>query len=166
VKARHLFAVVLLMISGVVSAQTACPQGVAAGGAQCGPSSLINPDDSGDPGANGGRPSSPIKWADSWGAIASDGGGNFGIVTDFPSKRKAKKAAIGECRLRGGTTCEVRRVFVNQCAAVIAGNGATATANAPTIEEAVKIGMPICVENGATDCHVYYSGCSLAWRTQ
>src|SRR3546814_9479812 len=64
-----------------------------------------------------------VKWADSWGAIADDGQSIAGIVTGFPSKRKAKRGAIDECQKRGGAKCKVLRAFVNQCAAMIAGEG-------------------------------------------
>src|SRR3546814_3757443 len=81
---------VLALIGSPVMAQTACPQGVSAGSAQCGPSSLTAPM------PEVSKPAVPqVKWADSWGAIAIDDiRGEAGIVTGFPSKRKAKKAAI------------------------------------------------------------------------
>src|SRR3546814_8780203 len=61
---------ILLMPWNVAFAQTACPQGVAAGSAQCGPSSLVNP---GDSDYRFKAPALPQeKWSDSWGAIASD----------------------------------------------------------------------------------------------
>src|SRR3546814_12141842 len=84
-------------------------------------SSLVNPNDSGNrPEAS---PLPQVKWADSWGAIADDGHSIAGIVTGFPSKRKAKRGAIDECQKRGGEKCKVLRAFVNQCAAMIAGEG-------------------------------------------
>ncbi|MDR6843249.1 DUF4189 domain-containing protein [Pseudoxanthomonas sacheonensis] len=104
------------------------------------------------------------RWADRWGAIASDGDVTYGIVTDKVSKDEAKHSALAECKKRGGGACSIERYFVNQCAAVIAGDGATASSNAPTVEEAVEIGMPICRENGGENCHVYYSGCSFPAR--
>jgi hypothetical protein len=104
------------------------------------------------------------RWADRWGAIASDGDVTYGIVTDMVSKDEAKRSALAECKKRGGGACSIERYFVNQCAVVIAGDGATASSNAPTVDEAVEIGMPICSENGGTNCHVYYSGCSLPVR--
>src|SRR3546814_2123312 len=61
-----------------------------------------------------------VKWEDSWGAIAIDDiRGEAGIVTGFPSKRKAKKAAIEECRKRGGEDCSISIIYTNQCAAVV-----------------------------------------------
>src|SRR3546814_17793113 len=76
--------------------------------------------------------------------IASDGNGVAGIATDFPSKRKAKKGAISECKKRGGGKCKIWRTFMNQCAAVIAGEGLSATANAPTKREAIDLGLEQC----------------------
>lgn len=153
---------ILLTFCSVAFAQTACPQGVAAGSAQCGPSSMVNPGNSGY-----GPKAPPLpeeKWADSWGAIASDGNGVAGIATDFPSKRKAKKGAISECKQRGGGKCKIWRTFVNQCAAVITGEGGSATASAPTKREAIELGTKLCHEGGGGECRVYWSGCSRAWR--
>src|SRR3546814_17729530 len=87
-----------------------------------------------------------VKWADSWGAIAYDGHSIAGIVTGFPSKRKAKRGAIDECQKRGGEKCKVLRAFVNQCAAMIAGEGVSATASAPTTREAIDRGTKLCHE--------------------
>lgn len=155
-------AVVLLVLCDGVLAQTACPQGVAAGSAQCGPSTLVNPNDSGSRSQTSPLPQ--VKWADSWGAIADDGYSIAGIVTGFPSKRKAKKGAIDECQKRGGEKCKVLRTFKNQCAAMIAGEGLSATASAPTKWEAIQIGTRMCQESGGGECRVYWSGCSRAWR--
>src|SRR3546814_420666 len=135
-KVEIIIAAILLVLCDGALAQTACPQGVAAGSAQCGPSSLVNPNDSGNrPEAS---PLPEVKWADSWGAIADDGHSIAGIVTGFPSKRKAKRGAIDECQKRGGEKCKVLRAFVNQCAAMIAGEGVSATASAPTKREAIR----------------------------
>jgi hypothetical protein len=164
-KAGFLVAATLMMVGNVALAQTACPQGVAAGGAQCGPSSLIDDAGSNDYGSD--IKSLPqIRWIDSWGAIAGDGVSTYGVATDLPSKRKARKAAIDECRNRGGGSCQLDRAFVNQCAAIIAGETMSATANAPTEKEAVDMGMQTCSQEGGTNCHVYWSGCSLAKRGQ
>src|SRR3546814_11125798 len=62
---------ILLMPWNVAFAQTACPQGVAAGSAQCGPSSLVNPGDSDYRSKAPALP--PEHWSDSWGAIAKLG---------------------------------------------------------------------------------------------
>ncbi|MDH0562668.1 MULTISPECIES: DUF4189 domain-containing protein [Acinetobacter] len=103
-------------------------------------------------------------WADRWGAIASDGNGTYGFVTDMRSKRRAEKAAIEDCKKDGGGACSVRLAFFNQCAVVMAGSKAAATASAATKEEAVELGKKTCRENGDNACSVYWSGCSTAVR--
>src|SRR3546814_4114213 len=77
------------------------------------------------------KPAVPqVKWADSWGAIAIDDiRGEAGIVTGFPSKRKAKKAAIEECRKRGGEDCSISIIYTNQCAAVVSNSVMSSSAN-------------------------------------
>ena len=103
-------------------------------------------------------------WADRWGAIASDGNGTYGFVTDMRSKRRAEKAAIEDCKKDGGGACSLRLAFFNQCAVVMAGIKAAATASAATKEEAVELGKKTCRENGDNACSVYWSGCSTAVR--
>src|SRR3546814_14268128 len=107
--------------------------------------------------------SSDLKWSDSWGAIASDGNGAAGIATAFPSKRKAKKGAISECKKRGGGKCTIWRTFMNQCAAVIAGEGPSATAHAPTKREAIARGKEKCRRAGGGVCRWYLSGFTRTW---
>src|SRR3546814_14099716 len=98
---------ILLMPWNVAFAQTACPQGVAAGSAQCGPSSLVNPGDSDYRSKATALPQE--KWSDSWGAIASDGNGVAGIATDFPRKRKAMKGEISGGKKQGEHGREAER---------------------------------------------------------
>jgi len=161
-KAQCLACALWLLASGSMSAQTACPQGVAAGAAQCGPSSLVSSDDSGN---NLNAPPPPIsRWADSWGAIADDGNGQYGISIDEPSKRSARKSAIQECRRRGGGECEVSIHYKNQCAAVIMGSTRSNVVHAMTIDKAVQIGMAACLERNDVNCRIYWSGCSHAKR--
>jgi hypothetical protein len=113
-----------------------------------------------------GPPSSLEQWENRWGAIASDGQATYGIVTDRLSKADAARLAVAECNNRGGGACRVDRTFMNQCAAVIAGERSSASANAPTEEEAIKMGTEACMSNGEASCRVYYSGCSLPARIQ
>lgn len=162
-KSTLILVAIALSLSDAAIAQTACAQGVAAGSAQCGPSSLVNPNETATQDQNK-QPLPSVKWADSWGAIAGDGVATFGVATDFPSKRKAKKAAIEDCKERGGGRCRLDRAFANQCAAIIAGETMSATANAQTKRDAVALGMQICEQEGGTNCHTYWSGCSHAWR--
>src|SRR5690606_16918470 len=151
----------LLLMANVASAQTACPQGVAAGSAQCGPSPGAGSGSSGNSGYS--RPVPSFKWKSTWGAIAGDEQGVYGIDTGLPSKRKAKKAALDECHKRGGVDCFVQFVFKNQCAAVGAGKDSAFASAAPTEAEATVKAIRLCEsEVGEGECRLYYSGCSLA----
>ncbi|GAB3303689.1 hypothetical protein GCM10027564_02640 [Luteimonas notoginsengisoli] len=155
-----IFTQLLTIASSGAWAQTACPQGVASGSAQCGPSTMIEPASTIAP------PASQIRWADSWGGMASDvENGISGIVTDLPSKRRAKRAAIEECKVRGGVECVVAITYKNQCLVVVDGNKSYIVSS-PTIGRATRLAMQDCVKGGGTDCHVYYSGCSTAKRIQ
>ncbi len=156
--------VLLLLVSSAALGQTACPQGVASGSSQSGPSSMTNStsDDRTGP-ASLGLP--PAKWADSWGAIAMDDNkGVAGIVTDLRSKRSAKKAAIAECRSRGGVDCTIARTYKNQCLVVAVSSSKSQIVNAATINRATELAMRDCASDGSSDCRIFYSGCSLAWR--
>lgn len=151
----------MLLSIGPVSAQTACPQGVGGGSAQCGPSSLVHPE-------YGSRSNGPVlpaeKWSDSWGAMANDQNGMVTVVTDFPSKRKAKKGAVADCKKQGGEKCKAWYTFKNQCAALTGGETRAAAAQARTMRESIEIAKEFCRKDGGTDCPVLWSGCSHPWR--
>ena len=103
------------------------------------------------------------RWADRWGAIATDDNGTAGIVTDITNKRDAQRSAIAECENRGGGNCKVSLAYHNQCAAVAASSSMSFSSSAPTIEEATERSMERCKSAGG-ECWVYYSGCSLPVR--
>ncbi|WP_417473888.1 DUF4189 domain-containing protein [Luteimonas mephitis] len=136
--------------------------GGAAGAAQCGPSSLVDSNDAGYTSSTPYLP--PVRWADSWGAIADDGNGQYGIVTDMPSKRSAKKAAIQECRRRGGEECTAGITYKNQCAVVVMGSTRSNVVHALTIEKAAEIAMAACHQRNDVKCRIFWSGCSHAKR--
>src|SRR3546814_13806269 len=99
-KVEIIIAAILLVLCDGALAQTACPQGVAAGSAQCGPSSLVNPTDSGNrPEAS---PLPQVKWADRWGAIADAWPSIAGFVTCCPSKGQAQWGALDAFQTGGG----------------------------------------------------------------
>lgn len=105
------------------------------------------------------------KWADRWGAIADDGKGIFGIVSNMSSKRIAENSALDECKNRNGGDCKVQLTYHNQCAAVAASTSATFSSGSPTLEEAKSRAMKRCIATG-NQCWVYYSGCSLPEQIQ
>lgn len=92
--------------------------------------------------------------------------GISGIVAELSSKRKAIKAAISECKLRGGENCEIVATYKNQCLVVVSSGNKSQIVNAATIERATEIATHDCEADGSTDCHLYYSGCSVAKRVR
>ena len=115
------------------------------------------------PGASGSQ--QPVVWADRWGAISADGiTGSLGVSVDMPSKRKAERAAMADCRAKGGKKCGVDISYYNQCAAMILGDHRYNTSRAATEEKAIALGMGTCEKEGDTNCRVYYSACSTPVR--
>jgi hypothetical protein len=123
-----------------------------------------------DPNYRGSQqaPQRPVEqWESRWGAIATDGLNDaLGVATDRRSKRDASQAAMQDCRSKGGVNCKIDIAYDNQCAAVVVGDGAYNVPNAPTVDQAVELGMKTCRDAGRANCHVYYSACSLPVRTR
>ena len=154
--------ILLLYSAGALAQGVPLGNGVYAcdGAAQAGP---CQPD-ADDYGAVPAAP--PARWVDRWGAIASDRISVFGIVSDKASKSEAERAALSECRTRGGGECQVTFAYHNQCAAVAAGQKGTISFHAPTVEEAIEASLKKCEVEKGGECRVYYSGCSLPVRVQ
>ena len=105
-------------------------------------------------------------WERRWGAVAIDSPkAVMGIAVDKRSKQEASQAAVGDCQRQGGANCEIEAAYDNQCVAVVTGNGAHNTASAATVSRAVELGMKTCRDAGLTNCHAYYTACSLPVRT-
>ena len=105
------------------------------------------------------------QWESRWGAIATDGPkGAMGVAADKPSKLEASQAAIQDCQSKGGVNCKIDVAYDNQCGAVVVGSGGYNVQNASTSDRAVATGMKICRDEGRTDCHTYYTACSLPVR--
>lgn len=101
------------------------------------------------------------QWTSSWGAIATDASkGILSGVTDRLSREDAQKMAFDDCKIKGGTQCKLQVVYDNQCAVMILGDKVFNVANAVTLDKATKLGMQKCNAE-STNCHVYYSACSL-----
>lgn len=108
------------------------------------------------------------RWVTRWGAIAIDDtavDGGLGAVSDMTSKRNAEKAALASCRNSGGTACNVKFSYYNQCTAIAWGDTGYNAARAATIEKASEIGIRECNAKHA-NCKIYYSACSLPERIQ
>lgn len=138
--------------------QTACPMGVQAGDARCGPS----------PDTTTAITSSAIPepiWSDRWGAIAFDDTiGGVGTAIGMRSKRKAEKEALIACRKKGGSGCRIDLTYHNQCGVIAWGDSAATTASAATKEQASERALQTCSEH-TEGCKIYYEDCSYPVRT-
>lgn len=109
----------------------------------------------------------PAIWADRWGAVATDSvKGVLGVATDMVTKDEAETVALLNCTANGGAHCIKQTWYRNGCAVMVLGDAGFNVGNAGTVEEATRQGMEICTKSNDTNCHVYYSGCSLPQRIQ
>ena len=109
---------------------------------------------------------SGARWEKRWGTIATDPGApSLGFSTGFASKRSAEKAALLDCRAKGGTKCTVELSYSNQCAALVVGEKRVSAAHGPTVDDAVSLGTQTCEQN-TVGCRVFYTDCSYAERVR
>lgn len=110
------------------------------------------------------------SWEDRWGAIAVDtapqGSVGFGAVTGMARKGRAEKAALRSCRDKGGTRCEIKIAYRNQCAALTWGDHSFNTSSAASEAEAKQVGMDKCTRAGERNCETFYLGCSAPVRVR
>jgi Domain of unknown function (DUF4189) len=153
----------LLFVVFEIKAEGGCPDGYfPVGGGNAGWQGCA-PMDTG--GAR--EPANPgPRWASRWGAIAA-GGGGFGAPENAPSKRRAEKAALKQCKAtagKSGSACQVITSYYNQCAAISWGdNGKVGWASAPEIADAKAASLDTCGKN-TTNCKLHYAGCSYPER--
>ncbi|WP_353506064.1 DUF4189 domain-containing protein [Variovorax fucosicus] len=103
------------------------------------------------------------QWERRWGAIAT--GGALGVATDKLSKQEASQTAMSDCAAKGGTNCKIEITYYNQCAVVVAAeDGSYNTPSNATLDGAIATGIKTCRDAGHSNCHVYYSACSLPVR--
>lgn len=157
-----LLACLLTVGSGDLRAEGGCPAGMiphtGTSTQSCGPIP------SGYYGNQGNEPRA--RWAKRWGAIAADPQApSLGFSTSFPSKKAAEKAALADCRAKGGLKCLVDISYYNQCAALVVGNEKFSTARAATAKEAVALGVKTC-EEVSSGCRLFYTDCSYAERVR
>jgi len=72
---------------------------------------------------------------------------------------------MSQCQSKGGTQCKILISFYNQCGAVIIGDGKIGANSAATIAQASEGGLKVC-NAATTNCHVYYTACSMPVRIQ
>lgn len=106
------------------------------------------------------QPAGP-QWRARWGAIAADTpNGILGASNNLAEKNEAKKSALASCYANGGKKCVVKLTYRNHCAVVINGTSNNFMLSAPTLEQAIDLGMKRCTLD-EKNCKVFYSGCSL-----
>ena len=159
-------ALVVIITPLVSGAQTACPVGVAAGSAQCGPSPAehVNPGTAGDSGPSATRYVPTGEWKKTWGAVAIDSEtGAVGATFGKRSKNEAERDALDRCRTSGSAACRVQIAYKNQCVATffpsipgqrgLSGSGAT-------VEDATRRGAEKCRELNGNECNLVYTRCT------
>jgi hypothetical protein len=148
----------------VPAAWAQCATGVDTGG-QCIPPDALEPQ------VNSNQPRNQQQqpravWADSWGAIAIDGNtGQAGMVANRTSKAEAAATAIHDCAMHGSANCKLEITYYNQCAAVAWGTGRHSVVRDPTETQAQSHALSECSQ-GAQDCKIVYSGCSVPVRVR
>lgn len=161
------FGLLLLLSSNVVHAEGNCPPGyypIGAPPGQQGPQSCapipeyINNQQQAQP--------PPPQWASRWGAIVTDSvKGSLGAVTGLPSKGDAQRTALTDCANKGGLACNIDVVYGNECAVMVVGKSGYNFAADASMDKATESAMQTC-SAADTNCHVYYSDCSLPIRIQ
>lgn len=112
-----------------------------------------------------GEPEKP-KWVSRWGAIAVDAGKPaMGASHSTPSKKRAERDAIDQCRKKGGTKCEIEIAYYNQRVSMVTGDGAYFVQTNDSESVASARGMERC-SDAQTGCRVFYSACSLSERAR
>ncbi len=156
-----------LLLSTMSHAQTACPPGMEEYGAGvCGYSQSEESAQQAPQQQFPQKQAPPTRWATRWGAVATDGpGGHLGAVTDLSSKSEAERAAIADCRAKGGLQCAVEISYDNECAAMAVGDKIHNVTADVTLDKAIQSSIKTCRE-ADTNCHVYYTACSLPARIQ
>jgi hypothetical protein len=147
-----LLGLILLLAGGVVHAEGGCPSGMIPEGGQGVSSCRPIP----------GYQQSRGHWMNQWGAITSDfPHHSAGASFNQPSEEEAVQAAMANCVSNGGVQCKLEITYGNECVAMVVGTTGHNSDRAKTIDQAVKLGMKVCTDAGDTDCHAFYTACSL-----
>jgi len=107
-----------------------------------------------------------VVWESRWGAIATDEPhGVVGSSSGLTGENLARKLAMVDCRSKGGVNCTLQIVFSNGCGALLVGDKTFNLDVGETEGIAIQKAMDVC-KDGDTGCHVYFTTCSPAVRTQ
>jgi hypothetical protein len=163
-KIKYWLVFFLACASSSALGQTACPTGVAAGSAQCGPSPAshgVSPSISAEPRI---RYVPTGRWISKSGAIYVDSTiGDIGATHNEFSESDAARLALERCAKNGAKNCELLLIYTNQCG-VIAWpsivNAKVTSGSGTTIELASKNALDECKKNSSTTCSIVYAECS------
>lgn len=152
----------LLAVSPLARAQTACPQGVTAGSALCGPT----------PSPTVYAPQEPApavgyvplgEWKSAWGTIAMDESlGRVGAAAQMTSREEAETQAMHRCEKVKEAKCGIRVTYVNSCVALALAveGGLSTTQVADDIGEAKTRALKQCTALNKAACEIFYAECS------
>lgn len=144
-------------------AQTACPMGVAAGSAQCGPSPVQQQQQIGPQQQPTIRYVPIGRWRTTWGAVATDEAtSSVGTSVDMRSESAARREALRRCKKPDAKKCEVRLAYENQCVALAwpDGPGRLGLESGPGLQTVREEAREICKKNGGGNCRIVYSECT------
>ena len=164
---KSLWTLFLLAFAGLAKAEGGCPDGYYPANPPA--TNVCYPFPETETNSQNQEPQ--VRWATRWGAIAiasktvSGGASVVGAATSKASKSKAQKAAMDECRAKGGAKCVIKLAYYNQCAVIVWGDRGYNLVNAETLDKAKQNAIQSC-SNADTNCAVYYSACSLPERIQ
>ncbi|WP_162250163.1 DUF4189 domain-containing protein [Lysobacter sp. Root667] len=154
-----------LIVCGSAHAEQGCPEGLAPIGQAPGPICVPQPGYGiGGPSPVQQRLSAPQpRWLERWGAVAIDVvASKMGTATDRKSSRDAERAALKDCKNRGGTEQQCKKtllVYGNGCGAVAMGVDLVAARGGGSVEEASARALKACGLD-STGCEVLYTRCS------
>ena len=122
------------------------------------------------PGSDQGRTQpavNPGHWRASWGALATfEPGGVLGEATGLGSKSEAERAAINDCKAKGGTVCKLEVSYQNACAALAGSATGYVVVSDADLPVAESDALSTCSKAGYPNCHISYTACSKATLVQ
>lgn len=108
------------------------------------------------------QPERETVWYSRWGAVATDKeNGAFGASDSIADKRRAEKKALKQCRKNNGTSCEVRLLYADGCAAVVHGKEWSYFQSHKYRDTAIETALNRCRQKDS-ECEITYVACSQA----
>ncbi|MBS0342948.1 MAG: DUF4189 domain-containing protein [Proteobacteria bacterium] len=109
----------------------------------------------------------PEIWLNRWGAIALDRDRNaVGTAVGMMDGESAVRAAVADCKAKGGEQCLESKPFVNGCGVVTLGADSSYVAYSATVDRANYLASEQCRQNGDHDCRFLISACAAPFRMQ